>query len=77
MTSQLRSRTVAVTSPGKSMVAAASKGRGIGRGNFYLKVYMTVIEQGCCVSAHETTHNKLQSYELSCVHNGSVTRGAA
>ena len=26
---------MAVTSPGKSMVAAASKGRGIGRGNFY------------------------------------------
>jgi len=26
---------VAVTSPGKCMVAAASKGRGIGRGNFY------------------------------------------
>jgi len=24
-----------VTSPGKSMVAGASKGRGIGRGNFY------------------------------------------
>jgi len=29
---------VAVTSPGKSMVAGASKGRGIGRGNFYLPV---------------------------------------
>ena len=26
----------AVTSPAKSMVAAASKGRGIGRGNFYV-----------------------------------------
>ena len=26
---------MAVTSPGKSMVAGASKGRGIGRGNFY------------------------------------------
>jgi len=28
---------VAVTSPGKSMVAGASKGRGIGRGNFYIE----------------------------------------
>jgi len=28
---------VAVTSPGKSMVAGASKGRGIGRGNFYVR----------------------------------------
>ena len=35
MTSQLGSQAVAVTSPAKSMVAAASKGRGIGRGNFY------------------------------------------
>jgi len=34
-TSQVGSHAVAVTSPGKSMVAGASKGRGIGRGNFY------------------------------------------
>jgi len=30
---------VAVTSPGKSMVAGASKGRGIGRDNFYCNVF--------------------------------------
>jgi len=34
-TSQVGSHAVAVTSPGKSMVAGAAKGRGIGRGNFY------------------------------------------
>ena len=33
--SQVGSHAVAVTSPGKSMVDGASKGRGIGRGNFY------------------------------------------
>jgi len=37
-TSQVGSHAVAVTSPGKSMVAGASKGRGIGRGNFYVKL---------------------------------------
>ena len=34
-TSQVGSYAVAVTSPGKSIIAAACKGRGIGRGNFY------------------------------------------
>ena len=43
MTSQLGSQTVAVTSPGKSMVAAASKGRGIGRGNFYSLTALGVV----------------------------------
>ena len=34
---------MAVTSPGKSMVAGASKGRGIGRGNFYHAVVLRLI----------------------------------
>ena len=35
---------MAVTSPGKSMVAGASKGRGIGRGNFYLSLELVLFK---------------------------------
>jgi len=63
--SQVGSHAVAVTSPGKSMVAAASKGRGIGRGNFYANVpYNSILHttpqsltDGRCPSAVQYTSN--------------------
>jgi len=42
------SHAVAVTSPGKCMVAAASKGRGIGRGNFYVPLSLSACETVVC-----------------------------
>jgi len=72
---------VAVTSPGKSMVASASKGRGIGRGNFYVKTNnrahdMTVYDRptigksvSCTKKLTDCHGRKPKKLELKCLPN--------
>ena len=62
-TSQVGSHAVAVTSPGKSMVAGASKGRGIGRGNFYPEKTTVVEINTSNVTARKTGYS-VDSLEL-------------